>query len=47
MTVYGDSYRIRTDVAAVRGRSLNHLTNEPYNYYIVTYNFYFVNTFFY
>ena len=26
----GDPYRIRTDVNGVRGRCLNHLTNEPW-----------------
>ena len=28
--VYGDPYRIRTDVKGVRGLCLNHLTNGPY-----------------
>ena len=27
--IYGDPYRIRTDVNGVRGRCLNHLTNGP------------------
>lgn len=27
--VFGDPYGIRTHVAAVKGRSLNHLTNGP------------------
>ena len=29
--LFGDSWGIRTPVAAVRGRSLNHLTKEPYH----------------
>ena len=28
--IYGDPYRIRTDVNGVRGRCLNHLTNGPF-----------------
>ena len=27
---FGDAYGTRTHVAAVKGRSLNHLTNAPY-----------------
>ena len=27
--IFGDPYRIRTDVNGVRGRCLNHLTNGP------------------
>ena len=27
--LFGDPYRIRTDVNGVRGRCLNHLTNGP------------------
>ena len=29
VTLFGDPYRIRTDVNGVRGRCLNHLTNGP------------------
>ena len=29
VTIFGDPYRIRTDVNGVRGRCLNHLTNGP------------------
>ena len=28
--IFGDPYRIRTDVNGVRGRCLNHLTNGPW-----------------
>ena len=28
--IFGDPYRIRTDVKGVRGLCLNHLTNGPY-----------------
>ena len=28
--VFGDPYRIRTEVNGVRGRGLNHLTNGPF-----------------